>query len=62
LLNGEFKAEIRQVKTGPSRNDLTIIDDGLKAGETVVVDGQIRLAPGVKAEVRKQITVGEPTS
>jgi multidrug efflux pump subunit AcrA (membrane-fusion protein) len=28
------------------------VEGGLKAGETVVTDGQLRLAPGVKVSVK----------
>lgn len=39
---------IRPVKTGPTVDGMTVITDGLKPGETVVTDGQLRLVPGAK--------------
>ena len=30
----------------------TVVQKGLKAGETVVTDGQLRLTPGVKVNIR----------
>ena len=30
----------------------TVVQSGLQAGETVVTDGQLRLAPGVKVDVK----------
>jgi multidrug efflux system membrane fusion protein len=40
--------EERQVKPGqPQDGNLTVIEDGLQPGETVVVTGQLALAPGV---------------
>jgi membrane fusion protein (multidrug efflux system) len=39
-------ATARDVRTGPWSGDLWIIDDGLKAGDRVVVDGIQKMAPG----------------
>jgi multidrug efflux system membrane fusion protein len=44
--------EERPVATGISYDDETVVEKGLKAGETVVTDGQLRLAPGVKVSVK----------
>nr|MDQ3081866.1 efflux RND transporter periplasmic adaptor subunit [Gemmatimonadota bacterium] len=38
--------DLRQVKPGQSQGDLTVINDGVKTGEKVVVSGQLQLAPG----------------
>ena len=40
--------EIRPVDVGPQADDFTAILKGLKLGETVVSDGQLRLYPGAK--------------
>jgi multidrug efflux system membrane fusion protein len=40
------------VKPGPTAEGFTDILSGLKPGETIVVDGQSRLAPGVKVDAR----------
>ena len=40
--------DLRQVKPGQSQGDLTVINDGVKTGEKVVVSGQLQLAPGAK--------------
>lgn len=58
--NGEFiyvvkpdqTVEERPVTTGVSYDDETVIEKGLSAGETVVTDGQLRLAPGVKVNIK----------
>lgn len=42
--------EQRVVKTSVTANGETTIASGLRAGETVVTDGQLRLAPGVLVE------------
>ncbi len=44
--------DARTITPGPIVEDLTAVDKGLEAGEMVVVDGQVRLAPGTKAEVK----------
>jgi multidrug efflux system membrane fusion protein len=40
--------EQRSVTVGVSVDGVTVVQDGLKAGEKVVTEGQLRLAPGVK--------------
>ncbi|HEV8619190.1 MAG TPA: efflux RND transporter periplasmic adaptor subunit [Candidatus Udaeobacter sp.] len=43
--------DLRQVKPGQRQEgDTTVIEEGLKAGETVVVTGQLALAPGAKVD------------
>jgi hypothetical protein len=34
---------------------MTVVAHGIGAGETVVTDGQLRLAPGVKVNVKSSI-------
>jgi multidrug efflux system membrane fusion protein len=46
--------EQRPVTTGITYQGETVVQGGLKAGETVVTDGQLRLAPGVKVSVKNQ--------
>jgi multidrug efflux system membrane fusion protein len=45
--------EVRPVKVGPTTDDRTAVDDGLKPGETVVTDGVDKLQPGAKVAVRE---------
>jgi multidrug efflux system membrane fusion protein len=44
--------ELRQVKPGQSQSDLTVITDGVQAGEMVVTSGQLQLSPGMKVNAR----------
>jgi multidrug efflux system membrane fusion protein len=44
--------ENRPVKTGIAFGNETVVQSGLKAGETVVTDGQLRLAPKMKVTVK----------
>lgn len=57
--NGEYvlvvkddeTVEFRDVKTGTSINGDTVINEGIKAGEKVVTDGQMKLSPGSKVSI-----------
>jgi membrane fusion protein, multidrug efflux system len=42
---------MRPVKVAQTENNQTLVTDGLKPGEDVVVDGQYRLQPGAKVEI-----------
>jgi multidrug efflux system membrane fusion protein len=63
--NGEFvfvvkpdtSVEKRPVALGPLRDGEIVILDGVKPGEKVVTDGQLRLVPGAKVSER---TPGQP--
>ena len=45
------KAMVREVKTGATENNLTVIESGLKSGDLVVVDGQDKLQEGSRVTV-----------
>jgi membrane fusion protein, multidrug efflux system len=45
--------DLRSVKPGQRQDgDLTVIESGIKPGETVVVTGQLALSPGAKVETK----------
>jgi len=52
--------DLRDVQTGRSANSVTVIHSGVKAGETVVTDGQLRLVPGAKVETKPFAAPGAP--
>lgn len=53
--------DLRQVKPGQRQDgDLQVIQNGLNAGETVVVTGQLALAPGTKVEPKPYNPPGSP--
>jgi membrane fusion protein, multidrug efflux system len=52
-------AESRPVVTGARLDQDLVIEKGVAAGETVVVEGQLRLAPGMKVQIRDNS--GAPT-
>lgn len=45
--------ELRNVKVRRSQDGHSIIDSGVKAGETVVTEGQLRLSPKSKVQVKE---------
>jgi multidrug efflux system membrane fusion protein len=47
VVTGDENIEMRTLKVGASEGDLTIVESGLAAGETVVTEGTDRLLPGV---------------
>jgi multidrug efflux system membrane fusion protein len=49
----DMTAEVRQVKVGRSVNNQTQVLQGLSEGESVVIDGQVRLVPGTKVYFTK---------
>ena len=54
--------EQRPVTIGITSQGGTVVQSGLKVGETVVTDGQLRLAPGVKVNVKTPETAGLSTN
>jgi multidrug efflux system membrane fusion protein len=48
VVKEDQSVELRPVIVGLSRGKKVVIDKGLAKGETVVVDGQLRLFPGAK--------------
>ena len=52
VVKDDGSVEVRQVETAASDGGMTAIGKGLNVGETVVTDGQLRLAPGTRVIVR----------
>jgi len=50
VVDAESKAQFRPVTVGPLTGDLWLISEGLKDGERIVVDGGLKLAPGVPVQ------------
>lgn len=53
LVRPDNSVAIRPVKPGPSAEGFTEILSGIAPGDSIVFDGQSRLAPGVRVEVRQ---------
>ena len=52
VVRTDSTAESRPVKTAGAYQNLTLISDGLKVGEQVIVNGQLRVAPNAKVMVQ----------
>jgi membrane fusion protein, multidrug efflux system len=53
VVKPDLVVEPRKVEPGRRLERETIIDKGLAAGERIVIDGQLRLRPGTKVEIKK---------
>jgi multidrug efflux system membrane fusion protein len=53
VVKSDSTLDLRQVKPGQRQGDLTVITEGVNSGETVVVSGQLQLAPGTKVVPRE---------
>jgi len=52
VVKADHTVELRPVTVGRIAGDFTSIATGIEAGDTVVTDGQLRLVPGFRVEVR----------
>ena len=52
VVGPKMKADMRRVAVGDTIEGDTVIESGLKSGETVVTDGQLRLIPGGKVMIK----------
>lgn len=55
VVKADMTIELRPVAVARSVGDESVIASGLKAGETVVTDGHLRLVPGAKVEIKKAV-------
>lgn len=54
VVKADSTVEMRTVKTGATIDTMTTVEEGLKVGEQVVTDGQLRLVPGSKIQAKGQ--------
>jgi membrane fusion protein, multidrug efflux system len=52
VIGGDKTAKVRPISVGREVGEMTTIEQGLTAGEQVVVDGQSRLTPNAKVDVK----------
>lgn len=52
VVNGDNTVEARPVEANRTIDGLTVVDRGLSPDETVVTDGQTRLGPGAKVQIK----------
>ena len=53
VVKPDMTVESRAVEPGIRTERETVVDRGLEAGETVVTEGQLRLAPGVRVQFKR---------
>src|ERR1700719_2996571 len=51
VIKPDKTAAMRPIKVGQTEGNVAIVEDGLKPGEDVVVDGQYKLQPGAQVEI-----------
>jgi membrane fusion protein, multidrug efflux system len=59
VIKQDQTAEQRQVSLGQRQQDLIVVESGVQAGETVVINGQLGVTPGGKVLVEQQ---GKPAT
>jgi multidrug efflux system membrane fusion protein len=55
VVGPDKKVQKRPVKVNRILENVAVIDQGLQAGETVVIDGQMRLVPGAAVEFKPNL-------
>lgn len=50
IVTPDRTVEVRPVTVGPESGEESVIENGLRPGETVVLEGQLRLVPGARIE------------
>lgn len=60
VVNAEQKVDLRPVTVKRANATETVIESGVKPGETVVTDGHLRLVPGARITVKGQDAPAEP--
>jgi multidrug efflux system membrane fusion protein len=61
VVRADLTVETRAVVTGQEVDGSVIVEKGLEAGERVVTDGQIRLVPGAKVELKPPVGAPGPS-
>jgi membrane fusion protein (multidrug efflux system) len=46
IINGEGKAQVRRIETGPSKGAMIVVKSGLEEGDLVIVEGVQKVRPG----------------
>ncbi len=53
VVKNDLTVESRPVTVSRTHGSLSVVANGLKAGERVVTDGQLRLSPGARVEIKQ---------
>jgi multidrug efflux system membrane fusion protein len=62
VVNADKTVAVHNVTVAHEENGRSVISEGLKAGDTVVTDGQLRLAPGMKVSIKASAGTGPSSS
>jgi len=55
IVKPDLTVDSRPVVSGETIGGETVIEKGVRAGERVVTDGQLRLVPGARVEIKKEL-------
>ena len=53
IIKDDGSAEMRKIEIAATTGRITAISKGVEIGETVVTDGHLRLAPGIKVKIKE---------
>jgi multidrug efflux system membrane fusion protein len=59
VIKNDLTVESRPIIVGRTLDSETVVEKGLQSGEKVVTDGQLRLIPGAKVEIKGSAEVGK---
>jgi membrane fusion protein, multidrug efflux system len=62
VIGNDYTAELRPVVVSRTNGDDAIIEKGLKPGEKIVTDGQLRVTPGGKVQIKEPKTGEAPSA
>jgi multidrug efflux system membrane fusion protein len=62
VVNAEKKVEFRPVRIGPMIDGLRVVKEGLKPGEQVIMEGLMRVRPGVVVDAKPWEAPAQPTA
>ena len=62
VVKSDSSSELRPVKVGQRQGQLVVIEEGVRAGEQVVVNGQLGVTPGAKVRVVKPAISSAPAT
>jgi multidrug efflux system membrane fusion protein len=58
VVNADSTVTLRPVKATEAEGGVAVVDEGLAAGEKIVVDGHLRLVPGAKVQAQESAPPG----
>ena len=62
VVNADKTVAVHNVTVAHEEDGRSVISEGLKPGDVVVIDGQLRLAPGMKVSIKANAGAGQPAS